>query len=1045
VALINGWPSIINRPPMASILPENLTAIQKAFDNYPFSIANFPPDPMGFRLGISITPKAIGWCLVELDATGSAASIRDLGTRVFSPNDAAGRDPATGEPLGAQRREARRSRRRYKHLRQRKQQLMSLLIGAGLMPSDEAARKQLELRDPYELRARAVHEALSPHEVGRALFHLGRRRGFRPARADARDSRSGVRYEAAARLETAIENAGAPTVGAFLAGLHRHNQANRQGETRPVRFRPRGEGEGSLWTARRDMTEAELVTIWAEQRRHRPEVFTDELFDRLSSVLLHQRPSGRAPVGRCRIRPEDEQAPRGLPSVELFELLFKLALLELDRGAVGCRRLRVEERDRLRRLIEERRGTVGFPAMRKLLGISDGYRFTAERQGVRGIDPPRLTQKLAAITGPRWQSMSLDERDELAALLIGADENEDLRDRLRAQYSWLDEDQRAELAKLPLPGGHSAFGRGAIGVLLPLLETGTTEIMDPEAGRCSTSPITPDEAMAQLGWATDAHPERHSRLPPYWDVAALQGSLVNGRVRDPSLHIALGQLRHVVNAIIDAHGRPEGIVVEIDRELKLSRKALLKQKSAVRKAGKDEADHEEWLRSNGLPDSWEHRLRLRLYDELPENRKLCVYSGRTLDRASLFDGTVVIDHILPMAQTLDDSLANKVLCCRSAWEDKRGRLVTDAFNDPSGARLREIIARADALLPGKAWRFRPDALTRLGKSGDPLQRHLADRQHVSRTVRTYLEAICPFPATAASTGRLRRWLRHGWGISGLPERECWGLREHAADATIAACLDSRTLEGLAALFHGGTTATVPEPFSGFSAQLQDKLTFMIVSHRPDRSASGPLHRDTAFGRADDEIDGKRFALVTRKPVSALTGRDVVRVRDPALRERLKAARACGETLAGIRHVRVLDLGEAITVRHGPDGRFEKAFQPHGNHCVSIFERTDERWEGQAVTLFEAVQSQAIRNRAEHRRPVMRLYKGDMLRLREEDGALTFWVVRKLDPANNRVGLVAHDRIGPFPSTAYRQVSYNGLKALKVGLAGVSILGKVSRR
>ena len=76
---------------------------------------------------------------------------------------------------------------------------MRLLIKAGLMPADEGGRKRLELLDPYELRARAVTEALSPHEVGRAVFHLGRRRGFKSGRMEQQDSHSTARREAAAR------------------------------------------------------------------------------------------------------------------------------------------------------------------------------------------------------------------------------------------------------------------------------------------------------------------------------------------------------------------------------------------------------------------------------------------------------------------------------------------------------------------------------------------------------------------------------------------------------------------------------------------------------------------------------------------------------------------------------------------------------------------------------------------------------------------------------------------------------------------------------
>src|SRR3546814_10465233 len=45
-----------------------------------------------------------------------------------------------------------------------------------------------------------------------------------------------------------------------------------------------------------------------------------------------------------------------------------------------------------------------------------------------------------------------------------------------------------------------------------------------------------------------------------------------GRITNPTVHIGLNQLRRLLNAIIRVHGRPDEIVVELARELKLSEK-----------------------------------------------------------------------------------------------------------------------------------------------------------------------------------------------------------------------------------------------------------------------------------------------------------------------------------------------------------------------------------------------------------------------------------------------------------------------------------------
>ena len=61
----------------------------------------------------------------------------------------------------------------------RRGELIQALVEFGLMPPDPEARKELQHLDPYSLRARALDQSLRPFELGRALFHLDQRRGFK--------------------------------------------------------------------------------------------------------------------------------------------------------------------------------------------------------------------------------------------------------------------------------------------------------------------------------------------------------------------------------------------------------------------------------------------------------------------------------------------------------------------------------------------------------------------------------------------------------------------------------------------------------------------------------------------------------------------------------------------------------------------------------------------------------------------------------------------------------------------------------------------------
>ena len=165
-----------------------------------------------YRLALDLGANSLGWCVYRLDDNDEPIAFQRLGVRIFSD----GRDPKTLASLAADRRTARQARRRRDRMLKRRQRLLQGLIRFGLMPADEPARKALQAEDPYVLRARGLDQPLTSFELGRALYHLARKRGFKSSRKDRGDAEAaketGKVHAAIAALKTRIADAGCRTV-----------------------------------------------------------------------------------------------------------------------------------------------------------------------------------------------------------------------------------------------------------------------------------------------------------------------------------------------------------------------------------------------------------------------------------------------------------------------------------------------------------------------------------------------------------------------------------------------------------------------------------------------------------------------------------------------------------------------------------------------------------------------------------------------------------------------------------------------------------------
>ena len=1035
------------------------------------------------RLGLDIGANSIGWCLTEDDGR-----IVGIGSRIFSD----GRDPQSGTSLAVDRREARSARRRRDRYIGRRSAFLESLVKHGLMPADADEAKQLAGREPYELRRRALDGILHPYETGRALFHLNQRRGFKSNRKAERKSKDQIDGKIAIgvkALDEAIKSAGARTVGEFLSGR----------DTKRVRMN--SDNQAYDFYPQRRHIEEEFDAIWAEQSKHRPEIFTEKARSELRRILFFQRPLKEQPVGVCTFLNEELRLPKAHPLFQERRLYEEVNQLAITTPGESAQPLKLDQRNAL---ILELRGKaeVKFSSLAKRLKLQDGQSFNKASQTrihlAGNVVHAAMSDKKRF--GAKWAH--LDHARQWAILeRILDEENPDTLHDFLVHDCGLTDDQAAATAKTALPEGHGRLGL-----------TATTRILD----ELRKAVITYDEAVRRCGWhhSDDRTDDVLERLPYYGEVLARHippGSqrlddppeIRWGKITNPTVHIGMRQLEKLVNAVIAVHGRPHQIVVELARELKLSEKDKEAHNRRIRDDTAAARRRSALLLSEGLADTGANRVRLRIWEELNPANVLdrgCPYCGKPIRIGMLFSGEADIDHILPYSKTLDDSIGNKVVAHR-ACNRAKGNLTPHGKwgGDPKTWEI--ISTQVSRLHKSKQWRFGPDAMERFERDGDFIARALTDTQYLSRLARSYLATLYPKKddgSVYVIPGRMTAMLRRLWGLNDIlldhnyvenkhsdAPKNRLDHRHHAIDAAVVAVTTRSILQRIA---HAAARAEEKDldrmfedlapPWPLFREELRERLLAATVSHKSDHGrrgrparyhdvTSGKLHDDTAYGLTGAfGPNGKTPVVVKRIPLLALQPKDIEddeRIRDETLRTSLRAAtkglngKAFEQALAkfakdhptfkGIRRIRVLGERAGTTTLdvipiRSVDGKAYKAYKGNTNARFQVWRMPDGSWRHTTISTFQAHQPDGGTSRPHPAaKKLLDLRQNDMIAVERDGGAPELMRVVKFS-ASGQVTLAAHNEAGPLKT---RDSTPNDLDPFKYVAPTVGGLRKMKAR
>ena len=985
-------------------------------------------------LGFDLGSNSIGWALLKADSNNKIIDIINVGTRIFSKAVEEGKPI----PKNAKRRNCRLARRTTQRRARRKKKLLNYLISLNLLPKALLDSAQPEgilnsLGDPYVLRAKALDDVLTAHELGRVFLHLVQRRGFLSnkktllgrdmwddpdvlAVLSDEDTHENDTAEESAfkeeinRLRETINKQGYRTLGEYLVSRPLH-------ECKRNRF-------GQHIRTDRQMYSDELSLIFKHQAPHHS-TLTKEVQSHIEHIIFHQRPLKlkKDRVGKCSLEPNKKRAAIARLEYQRFRYYQDInTLAYFDPNSEQKIPLCDEDRKKLVNAFETT-ASLSFTKLRKILGLDKNCLFNLETDNkkLRGNTTAVSVQNIF----PAWDGLDNKRQHQLIEDLLSIQKKSTLKHRLVNHWK-IDGETAIRLCMMELEPGYGNVSLKAINNLLPHMQQGAIY----------------SDARIAAGYGY----EKQAITP--LDKLGSPPELPN-----PIVQKALYELRRVTNTIIAEYGKPDIIRIEMARDLEMNTKrykAFKTQQEKNRKANEKATEAYQQIREEhpqlqlSLYPSRDQKLRYRLWQD---QQHRCIYSGKTINLKTLFSADIEIDHILPFSQSLDDSYMNKVVCLAAENRIKGQNTPVDAFgnNTDKWEQITQAISRWPQNIAKKRDRFYMKEHDLL--NSDFINNQLSDTRYICKEAGSYLKTLGV--DVTFTRGIITDWLRHQWQLNTLInnklEKDRTDHRHHAIDAAVTACIDrslynriitiSKRLERSGSQLNMKNILIEP-PLPDIREKLSTKLHKMIVSHVPRRKITGELHEKTGVGFI--EGIGTVYRLWLNKDFTAKKADSII---DPEVKSLVKAhlerhqnnakeAFSSGFTLLHkegktlIKRVRVVQ--SKVTKNKLNDKKFAiedkqgKPFKWHayGNthHVEIIYNNQSKKYSGKFITAMEA--AQRCRQRNQHRQPiiqtqhagqnqfVMALHRNELVSLSIDNNPVIYRV-QKLNMVDSIISLRLH--------------------------------------
>lgn len=887
-------------------------------------------------LGLDLGTNSIGWAVILVDdETNKPVKIEGMGSRIIplSPDDA--NEFSTGNAISKNRKrtENKTQRKGYDRYQQRRYNLTLLLRELGMFPDDRLM--SLPVLELWQLRADAATKGvkLSLPEIGRVLYHLNQKRGYKHAKADeSNEDKKQKEYVSAINDRYASIREKGETIGQYFVGKLKSSEIISHEGKKFYTYRIKEQ------ILPRQAYEAEFDRIMECQREFYPDMLTDEIIYKIrNEIIYYQRKlkSCKHLVSLCEFEKclylnkdgktvfdGPKVAPCTSPLFQVCKIWESVNALTLRNKAGDELAITKEQRKKMFEHLDnhlkltltdmysilgisKREGWWGGKAIGKgLQGNITKMQLKEALQGYPGVDDLlkfNLTQVNGSLvdteTGEVVRVVSADFQNEplyeLWHTIYSITDKQELANALNKKFGIEDKDIVNRLYKLDFskPGFGNKSAK-AIRRILPYLEEG---LMYSDACRCAgfrhSNSLTKAENEAR---------ELLKKLPP----------IEKNALRQPVVEKILNQMVNVVNAVIDKYQKIDEIRVELARELKQSREERSVTDQNIRRRERENANIIKKIEE--FPDIRASRNRILKYRMWEEAGHKCFYCGQPVNAKEFLAGfNVEKEHIIPKSLLFDNSFSNQVCSCRKCNGEKGNSTAYDYMSTKSDAMFNDYLTRIDSYYKeGKISKAKREKLL-MPKDKIPtdfIDRQLRLSQYISRKSMEMLKQVCR--NVFATSGSVTDFLRHVWGydevlhelnleryaaderltedyeydhygqkhvkkrIVGWSKR--WDHRHHAIDALMIACTKQSMIQRLNALNTERDAMFAEVDLQ--SEEWKDKRSLLeqwVIEQKPFSTAEvmDMTSKISVSFKAGKKVatPGKRFKYVKNKKVVLQTG------------------------------------------------------------------------------------------------------------------------------------------------------------------------------
>lgn len=741
-------------------------------------------------LGLDLGTNSIGWALITTE-NNAPKEILGMGSRIIplSPDDA--NEFSTGNAISknSKRTSKRTARKGYDRYQQRRQNLTLVLRALNMLPDEQLIK--LPILELWQLRANAAttgHKLTLP-EIGRVLYHLNQKRGYKHAKSDEGQDTKQREYVA--------------NVNARYAKIKELNQTIGQYFAEQIKLSEVITEKGTFYTYRtkeqvfpRAAYMAEFDQIMECQKVFYPNVLTDTIIDQIrNEIIYYQRKlkSCKHLVSLCEFEKRaytnqdgkivydgPKVAPRTSPLFQVCKIWESVNNLTLKNRRNDVLYISPEQRQSLFNFLDNHE-KMTLTDMYKILNISkaDGWwGGKAIGKGLQGNTTKMQLKKalnnlgedtinhllqfnLSTInssqvdieTGEVLKVIDANfEKEPLYDLwhtVYSIQEKEILQDVLNKKFGITDIETIDALYKLDfIKPGYGNKSSKFIRKILPYLQEG---LMYSDAceyvGINHSNSLTKEQNEAR---------ELLDKLP----------QIQKNELRQPVVEKILNQMVNVVNAIIDKHGPIDEIRVELARELKQSKDERNETDKRMRKNQRDNEEKAKRIEELGIRSS---RNRIQKYKLWDESQERCFYCGQPVGVKEFLSGfDVEVEHIIPKSLFFDDSFNNKVCSCRKCNAEKNNRTAFDYMASKGESTLNEYINRVEQYYKeGKISKTKRERLLTPASKipTDFIDRQLRQSQYIAKKSQEILKQVCR--NVWSTSGSITDFLRHSWGYDNI--------------------------------------------------------------------------------------------------------------------------------------------------------------------------------------------------------------------------------------------------------------------------------------